>query len=163
MRGTPHFRETCLLCEYHSITSSGRSRADRGELHAADFGRSMACRGAVDGWWIGRRKSWTREFAEAWCNLAELLGDQGRSEAAVECLRKPLLVAPDYIDAMFNLALLLQRKGAYEEAADYWLRYSGNDRASEWAARARRSLKFCEIQVNSLCRPRPQTDSDQAA
>ena len=99
----------------------------------------MACRGAVDGWWIGRCKSWTTEFAEAWCNLAELLGDQGRSEAAVECLRKPLLVAPDYIDAMFiYLALLLQRKGAYEEAADYWLRFRGSSRASEWAAGTRR-------------------------
>jgi tetratricopeptide (TPR) repeat protein len=90
-----------------------------------------------------------------------LLRYQGRSEAAVERLCKALLVAPDYIDAMFNLALLLQRKDAYEEAADYWLRY--NDRTPEWAARARRSLKFCEIQVNSLCRPRPQADSDQAA
>jgi hypothetical protein len=57
---------------------------------------------------------------------------------------KALLVAPDYIDAMFNLALLLQRKGAYAEAADHWRRYLAGDRASEWAARARRSLKFCE-------------------
>ena len=103
-------------------------------------------------------------FAEAWYNLADLLDDQGRSEAAVECLRKALVVAPDYTDAMFNLALLLQRKGAYGEAADYWRRYLANDRASEWAAPARRSLKFCEIQMNSLTgRPGPQADSDQAA
>jgi tetratricopeptide (TPR) repeat protein len=92
-----------------------------------------------------------------------LLDDQGRSEAAVECLRKALLVAPDYMDAMFNLALMLQRKGAYVEAADYWRRYLA-DRLSEWAARARRSLKFCEIQVNSrTCRPGSQADSDRAA
>ena len=104
-------------------------------------------------------------FGEAWYNLADLLDDQGRSEAAVECLRKALLVAPDYIDAMFNLALLLQRKSAYAEAADHWRRYLAGDRASEWAARARWSLKFCEIQVNSLGgRPPPQAgDSDQAA
>src|SRR5215813_11627468 len=103
-------------------------------------------------------------FAEAWYNLADLLDDQGSSEAAIECLRKALLVAPGYIDAMFNLALLLQRKGAYAEAADYWRRYLASDRASEWGARARRSLKFCEIQVNSLsCRPGSQADSDQAA
>jgi predicted Holliday junction resolvase-like endonuclease len=63
-----------------------------------------------------------------------------------------------------NLALLLQRKGAYGEAADYWRRYLANDRASEWAAPARRSLKFCGIQMNSLtCRPGPQAGSDQAA
>ena len=103
-------------------------------------------------------------FAEAWYNLADLLDDQGRSEAAVECLRKALVVAPDYIDAMFNLALLLQRKGAYAEAADYWRRYLTCDRASEWAARARRSLKFCEIQINSLTRcPESQADLDRAA
>jgi tetratricopeptide (TPR) repeat protein len=101
-------------------------------------------------------------FAEAWYNLADLLDDQGRSEAAIECLRKALAVTPDYIDAMFNLALLLQRKGAFAEAADYWRQYLASDRASEWAARARRSLKFCEIQVNSLVH-RPQADSDQAA
>jgi tetratricopeptide (TPR) repeat protein len=104
-------------------------------------------------------------FAEAWYNLADLLDDQGRSEAAIECLRKAILVAPDYIDAMFNLALLLQRKSAYAEAANYWRRYLTNDRASEWAARARRSLKFCEIQVNSRAgRPDfPAGNSDQAA
>jgi tetratricopeptide (TPR) repeat protein len=101
-------------------------------------------------------------FAEAWYNLADLLDDQGRSETAVECLRKALVVAPDYIDAMFNLALLLQRKGSCAEAADYWRQYLVSDRASEWAVRARRSLKFCEIQVNSLV-SRPQADSDQAA
>jgi hypothetical protein len=30
---------------------------------------------------------------------------------------------------------------------DYWRRYLANDHQSEWAARARRSLKFCEMQV----------------
>ena len=99
-------------------------------------------------------------FAEAWYNLADLLDDQGRSEAAIECLRKALGVAPDYIDAMFNLALLLQRKGAYAEAADYWRQYLAGDRASKWAARARRSLKFCEIQLNSLVY---RAQADQAA
>jgi tetratricopeptide (TPR) repeat protein len=92
-----------------------------------------------------------------------LLDDQGRSKAAVECLRKALVVAPDYIDAMFNLALLLQQKGAYAEAADYWRQYLACDRSSEWAARARRSLKFCEIQVHSLTSRPSQADSDRAA
>jgi tetratricopeptide (TPR) repeat protein len=103
-------------------------------------------------------------FAEAWYNLADLLDNQGRSEAAIECLRKALVVAPDYIDAMFNLALLLLQKGSYAEAADYWRRYLAHDRASEWAMRAWRSLKFCEIQVNSVaCSAGSHADSDQAA
>ena len=89
-------------------------------------------------------------FAEAWYNLGDLLDEQGRSEAAIECLRTALRVAPDYADATFNLALLLQRKNQHAEAADYWRRYLTRDRQSEWAARARRSLKFCEMQVRSL-------------
>ena len=32
--------------------------------------------------------------------LPDLLDDQGRFEAAIECLRKALLVAPTYLDAM---------------------------------------------------------------
>jgi tetratricopeptide (TPR) repeat protein len=89
-------------------------------------------------------------FADAWYNLGDLLDEQGRSEAAIECLRTALRVAPDYADAMFNLALLLQRTNQYAEAAGYWRRYLAGDCQSEWAARARRSLKFCEIQINLI-------------
>jgi hypothetical protein len=64
---------------------------------------------------------------------------------------------------MFNLALLLQRKGTYCEAADYWRRYLATDHVSEWAARARRSLKFREIQVNSIACGSGSADSDKAA
>jgi TolA-binding protein len=86
------------------------------------------------------------EYAQAWYNLGDLLDDQGRPDTAIECLRKALRVAPDYADAMFNLALLLQRKNQYMEAAEYWRRYLTSDCQSEWATRARRSLKFCEMQ-----------------
>jgi tetratricopeptide (TPR) repeat protein len=89
-------------------------------------------------------------FAEAWYNLGDLLDEQGRSEAAIGCLSTALRVAPDYADAMFNLALLLQRTNQYSEASDYWRRYLAADRQSEWSARARRSLKFCEMQLRSL-------------
>jgi len=87
-------------------------------------------------------------FAEAWYNLSDLLDEQGRSEAAIDCLRRALQAAPDYADAIFNLALLLQRNNKHAEAAEYWRRYLTNDAQSEWAARARRSLKFCEMQVH---------------
>jgi tetratricopeptide (TPR) repeat protein len=88
-------------------------------------------------------------FAQAWYNLADLLDEQGRTDAAVKCLRKALQAAPRYVDAMFNLALLLQRTSRLAEAADYWRRYLAEDAQSEWASRARRSLKFCEMQINS--------------
>jgi tetratricopeptide (TPR) repeat protein len=87
-------------------------------------------------------------FAEAWYNLSDLLDGQGKSEAAIDCLRRALHAAPEYLDAMFNLALLLQRNNKHAEAAEYWRRYLANDTQSEWAARARRCLKFCEMQVH---------------
>ena len=65
-------------------------------------------------------------------------------------LAKALQIAPDFTDAIFNIALLLQRKNEYAEAADYWRRYLANDSQSEWAGRARRSLKFCEMQVHLI-------------
>jgi hypothetical protein len=54
---------------------------------------------------------------------------------------------------MFNLALLLQRKNQNEKAAEYWRRYLASDCQSEWAAWARRSLKFCEMQVHVSITP----------
>ena len=93
-------------------------------------------------------------FAEAWYNLSDLLDEQGRSDAAIECLLSALRAAPDYADAMFNIALLLQRSNKHAEAAEYWWRYLANDAQSEWAARARRSLKFCEMQLQHCLSPR---------
>jgi tetratricopeptide (TPR) repeat protein len=67
--------------------------------------------------------------------LSDLLDEQGRSQAAVDRLRRALQAAPDYADAMFNLALLLQRRSRHEEAAEYWRQYLANDALSEWATR----------------------------
>ena len=83
---------------------------------------------------------------EAWYNLSDVLDEQGRSQEAVACLKRALEIAPGYADALFNLALLLQRSSAYAEAVQYWRQYLISDRSSEWASRAKRCLKFCEIQ-----------------
>jgi hypothetical protein len=71
-----------------------------------------------------------------------------RDLASARQVASALRAAPDYADAMFNLALLLQRGNKHGEAAEYWRRYLANDAQSEWAARARRSLEFCEMQIH---------------
>ena len=45
------------------------------------------------------------------------------------------------------MAVLMQRLDDHREAADYWRRYLMVDTSSEWAARAKRSLKLCEMQI----------------
>jgi tetratricopeptide (TPR) repeat protein len=52
------------------------------------------------------------DAAEAWYNLSDLLDEQSRSEAAIDCLRSALRAAPDYADAMFNLAPFTARQQA---------------------------------------------------
>jgi tetratricopeptide (TPR) repeat protein len=87
------------------------------------------------------------EFAEAWYNLADLLDEQGRADEAILCLKRAIGADPSYADAVFNLALFLQRLGQHVQAAQWWRRYLELDSSSLWAARARRALKFCEIQI----------------
>jgi tetratricopeptide (TPR) repeat protein len=88
-------------------------------------------------------------FAEAWYNLSDLLDELGRTLDAINCLQTALKADAAYADAMFNLALLLQRTNRHAEAAIYWREYLTKDGRSDWAVRAKRSLKFCEIQEAS--------------
>jgi tetratricopeptide (TPR) repeat protein len=87
------------------------------------------------------------EYAAAWYNLADVLDGQGRTQEAVSCLERALAAEPSHADAAFNLAMLLQRLESYPQAAAWWKRYLVLDNSSPWAGRARRSLKFCEIQI----------------
>ncbi|HUB63104.1 MAG TPA: tetratricopeptide repeat protein, partial [Methylocella sp.] len=88
-------------------------------------------------------------FAPAWHNLADLLDEGGRVAEAVDCQKRALDADPQYVDAMFNLALFLQRLGVPAEAAAWWRRYLEHDPASSWAERAKRALKYCEMQMAS--------------
>jgi tetratricopeptide (TPR) repeat protein len=87
------------------------------------------------------------EFALAWYNLADVLDDQRRTKDAVDCLQRALDADPKYADAMFNMALFLQRLEQHAEAAVCWRRYLEVDGSSPWAARAKRALKYCEMQL----------------
>ncbi len=87
------------------------------------------------------------DFAEAWFNLADLLEEQRLSREALLCLELAIEADPDYADAVFNLALLLQRLERLDDAAKQWRRYLEIDQASSWAARAKKALKLCEMQM----------------
>jgi tetratricopeptide (TPR) repeat protein len=86
-------------------------------------------------------------FAPAWYNLADALDDRGRTPEAIAALESALKADPDYADAVFNLALMLQKLERHADAAAQWRRYLKLDADSSWSARAKRALKFCEIQL----------------
>jgi tetratricopeptide (TPR) repeat protein len=86
-------------------------------------------------------------FAPAWHNLADLLDERGRLTEAADCQRRALAADSKYTDAMFNMALYLQRLGKHAEAATWWTRYLERDRTSAWAERAKRALKYCEMEI----------------
>ena len=89
-------------------------------------------------------------FAPAWHNLADMLDDGGRLAEAVDCEQRALDADPSYIDAVFNMALFLQRLERHAQAAPMWRRYLALDRDSPWAERAKRALKYCEIQMANV-------------
>jgi tetratricopeptide (TPR) repeat protein len=102
-----------------------------------------------------------RQFAAAWHNLADLLDDGGRLLEAIDCEQRALDADPSYVDAVFNMALFLQRLERHAQAAPLWRRYLELDRDSAWAERAKRALKYCEIQMANA-EPAPEAGAKDA-
>jgi tetratricopeptide (TPR) repeat protein len=89
-------------------------------------------------------------YVDAWHNLADVLDEQGRTAEAVKCLERAIELKRDNADSVFNLALFLQKLEKPADAAKWWRHYLALDGQSDWAARAKRALKLCEMQlVNS--------------
>ena len=55
-------------------------------------------------------------------------------------MRKAIAIKPDYVDAHYNLGLLLARVGGVSQAKQHLERYLELDGSSEWAGRAKTFL-----------------------
>jgi len=69
------------------------------------------------------------------------LEDLGHS---LEYLKKALELNPNLREALFNLSLVHQHQGLYQEAEADWRRYLEKDSSSQWAVEARQYLKLLE-------------------
>jgi tetratricopeptide (TPR) repeat protein len=89
------------------------------------------------------------DLAAAYALRAETEQRPSDYGAALELLSETLRVKPDSLPALFNIALVSERLGAYTEALEYWNRYLALDSKSPWSAEARRHIQDLEQKKNS--------------
>ena len=84
---------------------------------------------------------------EAWSNYAHLLRSEGKTGAARRHLARAIEIAPDYADAIYNLAALEYDAGDLGEARRLWTRYLELDQDSDWARRAARGIQYADLSL----------------
>ncbi len=81
------------------------------------------------------------DFIEAWTQLGCLLMETRQLEAAREAFQIALDRHPDFPDAHFHLAQVLDKLGASEQALPHWEAYLQHDSYGPWAEMARQRLE----------------------
>ena len=66
---------------------------------------------------------------------------QGELDAAILFYKKAIQVEPEFADAHFNLAMVLETLGNDRRARDHWRRYLELDPESKWAEFIKRRLE----------------------
>lgn len=92
-----------------------------------------------------------------WSDLAAVLHETAVRDDAPELLADALAACdralsqkPDYLEARFNRAIVLERLGLRDDAREAWERYLANDTTSGWASEARSHLKGLQPQEDFL-------------
>ncbi|HID21046.1 MAG TPA: tetratricopeptide repeat protein, partial [Planctomycetaceae bacterium] len=80
------------------------------------------------------------EYIEAWTQLGCLHAELGQPEAALDAFEIALGTEPNYPDALYHKAQLLDQLGQKDEAAECWRRYLQFDDRGPWAETARQHL-----------------------
>ncbi len=81
------------------------------------------------------------DFVEARANLGCVLAELGQGELAVAALEGALAFHPQYADAHYHLARILDELGHGREAESHWRSFLETAPDSPWAERARVRLK----------------------
>jgi tetratricopeptide (TPR) repeat protein len=84
------------------------------------------------------------EFVEARANVGCLLAEMGETELAIAALEGALTLHPDYADAHYHLARLLDQQGRNGEAETHWVRFLECAPDSPWADEALDRLEAAE-------------------
>lgn len=81
------------------------------------------------------------DFVEARANLGCVLAEIGQSELAIAALEGAILHHPNYADAHYHLARLLDDAGAASDAELHWQRFLELAPESPWAEEAQQRLE----------------------
>ncbi len=82
-------------------------------------------------------------YIEAWTQLGCLHSERGELISALESLEIALDIHPDYPEAHWHAANILQQLGQTGKAVEHWQRYLEFDKRGPWADQARQKLAGC--------------------
>ncbi len=85
-----------------------------------------------------------RYYLEAWTQLGCVHAEQGELESALHAFQIALDVYPEYPDAHWQIADVLDQLGRRDEAAVHWRMYLKHDDHGPWAEQARHRLDELE-------------------
>ena len=79
-------------------------------------------------------------LSKAWNNLGIVQEERGFSDEAISSYEKAIEI-DNYLDGHYNLGMLLEKKGRYEQAIPHFREYIKRDPGSEWGKKAADHLK----------------------
>jgi len=85
------------------------------------------------------------DFVEARANLGCVLAEQGQADLAIAALEGAILHHPNYADAHFHLARLLDEAAATSDAETHWQRFLELAPESPWAEEALQRLEAARL------------------
>jgi tetratricopeptide (TPR) repeat protein len=119
---------------YRAALATGGARADICFLLAEVFYRLGEHGAARERYFMAIELD--EDFVEARANLGCLLAELGEFELALAALAGALANHPDYADAHYHLARLLDEAGRCEEAREHWQRFLELAPESPWSEEA---------------------------
>jgi tetratricopeptide (TPR) repeat protein len=128
-------REDQAVEVYRAILISGQSTADDHFALAELLYRSGDLSAARERYYVAIERD--EDFVEARSNLGCVLAELGDHSLAEAAFRGALEYHPDYADAHYHLARLLDRENRAAEAARHWHLFMNLAPASPWADEAR--------------------------
>lgn len=142
------FQEGCRLAEEGHLPAAVEAYrlALIARPHDADYHFHLAdtlyrqgnLRGAIERYFVAVEND--HRFLEAWTQLGCVLTETDDLDAARDAFRVAIDLHPDFPDAHFHLAQLLERLGDKLNAEQHWRKYLTFDQRGPWADLARQRL-----------------------